>query len=666
MKIRTRLYLNTIVTSILVAALLVLTLYSSQEITRELEISTATSILVEKTTELILLTNDYLRTRNERSQTQWQYRLDELKHLTDTPQYRTTFARAIPLLDLLDDYFQKIKHEFRLEKRMIEGGATGLELARITRSTALLTQQLQVNSQEILSIMHSITTKANLRIENIRTRNTYSVILFLIVLLIILSINSIIVLQRIGLPIFRLVDEVKKIEVKDEAIIQTKVSKDPPNDRIDDEIDELTIAFREMENRLNDSLSELRKEIKERKSAEDNLLKEKEFTEAAIDSLQDTFYVFDPGTGKSIRWNSIFESVSGYSNEEIAEKLAPVDWYDEDDLEHIKTMMPVLLENGHAVIEATLNAKNDKRIPTEYSVSLIKDENNQPKYIISIGRDITERKQIEEIKQKSHEKLEQRVKERTSDLEKAMEMAEVANRAKSEFLANISHELRNPMHHILSYSKYGIEKFGSANQEKLQHYFNQIHVSGQRLMNLLNDLLDLSKMEAGKIEYDFGNHDIHLIIQEIVTELLPILQEKELTVIVEEQCKNRIVNCDAFKIGQVIRNLLNNASRFTPEENQITIGCKVGKTTKDGETIKGLIVSVSDKGVGIPPDEYDLIFDKFTQSSMTKTGAGGTGLGLAICREIIDAHKGKIWVENNSTGGATFSFILPIDSIVQV
>ncbi len=666
MKIRTRLYLNTIVTSILVAALLVLTLYSSQEITRELQISTATSILVKKTTELILLTNDYLRTRNERSQTQWQYRLDELKHLTDTPQYRTTFARAIPLLDLLDDYFQKIKHEFRLEKRMIEGGAADLELARITRSTALLTQQLQVNSQEILSIMHSITTKANLRIENIRTRNTYSVILFLIVLLIILSINSIIVLQRIGLPIFRLVDEVKKIEVKDEAIIQTKVSKDPPNDRIDDEIDELTIAFREMENRLNDSLSELRKEIKERKSAEDNLLKEKEFTEAAIDSLQDTFYVFDPGTGKSIRWNSIFESVSGYSSEEIAEKLAPVDWYDEDDLEHIKTMMPVLLENGHAVIEATLNAKNDIRIPTEYSVSLIKDENNQPKYIISIGRDITERKQIEEIKQKSHEKLEQRVKERTSDLEKAMEMAEVANRAKSEFLANISHELRNPMHHILSYSKYGIEKFGSANQEKLQHYFNQIHVSGQRLMNLLNDLLDLSKMEAGKIEYDFANHDIHLTIQEIVTELLPTLQEKELTVIVEEQCKNRIVNCDAFKIGQVIRNLLNNASRFTPEENQITIGCKVGKTTKAGETIKGLIVSVSDKGVGIPPDEYDLIFDKFTQSSMTKTGAGGTGLGLAICREIIDAHKGKIWVENNSTGGATFSFILPIDSIVQV
>ena len=247
----------------------------------------------------------------------------------------------------------------------------------------------------------------------------------------------------------------------------------------------------------------------------------------------------------------------------------------------------------------------------------------------------------------------------------AKKQAELANQAKSEFLSNISHELRNPMHHILSYSKFGIDKIDNP-KEKLLHYFKQIRKSASRLMIFLNDLLDLSKIENGMVDYVMKKNDILQIIEEASNDLRQFQSEKGLCL---ELIKSEIptsVFCDSFKIGQVIRNLFSNSIKFTPNGRKISISLnraslKVDKKSTDRNTVAAILISVKDEGIGIPDDELNSIFDKFTQSSKTKTSVGGTGLGLAICKEIVKSHNGEIWAENNPEGGATLSFVLPYE-----
>jgi PAS domain S-box-containing protein len=231
-------------------------------------------------------------------------------------------------------------------------------------------------------------------------------------------------------------------------------------------------------------------------------------------------------------------------------------------------------------------------------------------------------------------------------------LAEAANRAKSEFLANMSHEIRTPMHGILSFANFGIRKFDSVPKEKLLYYFQQIYDSGTRLMSLLNDLLDISKIEAGKMTYRMEKNDLMHIVRLAVSEFETALKDKELSLKMIPPQKPIAVLCDPSRIGQVVRNLLSNAIKFTPEGRHIRIAAE---DTKDAA-----IVRVADQGIGIPPEEAESVFDKFVQSSKTRTGAGGTGLGLSICREIVQAHGGNIRVIPNPEGcGSIFVFTIP-------
>ncbi|MDX9994991.1 MAG: CHASE domain-containing protein [Rhodocyclaceae bacterium] len=283
------------------------------------------------------------------------------------------------------------------------------------------------------------------------------------------------------------------------------------------------------------------------------------------------------------------------------------------------------------------------------------------------GRDITERKRAEEELREYRDHLELRVAAQTADLMAAKESAERANQAKSEFLANMSHELRTPMHAILSFARIGGQKAATAPPAKLREYYEHIRSSGERLLDLVNDLLDLSKLEAGRMQYLMTPFDLGRQAHEVVASLSSLLEARQLVCTVDVSAADCHVLGDRKRIDQVLHNLLGNAIKFTPEGRRLFIEIApatlpAGRRAVDSGEVAALRLTVADEGIGIPPAELESIFDKFAQSSKTATGAGGTGLGLAISREIVLAHRGIIQARTRPEGGAAFDVILPLST----
>ncbi|WP_078120475.1 ATP-binding protein [Thiosocius teredinicola] len=269
------------------------------------------------------------------------------------------------------------------------------------------------------------------------------------------------------------------------------------------------------------------------------------------------------------------------------------------------------------------------------------------------AKDITERRQMEDELRMHRDHLSEMVEERTLDLLKAKEEAERANRMKSEFIANVSHEFRTPLHAILSFAGFGNKRLNEAPLEKLGSYFQRIEESGSRLSRMVNDLLDLAKLEAGHQPPDPKPTDIVELEESLRRQLDGLIASKSIQVDVQTATDNRMAEVDPDQFSQVILNLLSNAIKFTPHDSRILI------RFDDAADTAALRFSIADQGPGIPEDELESVFDKFEQSSKTKTGAGGTGLGLAICREIVTRHKGTIHASNNEEGGATFIVEVP-------
>ena len=196
--------------------------------------------------------------------------------------------------------------------------------------------------------------------------------------------------------------------------------------------------------------------------------------------------------------------------------------------------------------------------------------------------------------------------------------------------------------------------------EKILQYFNRIHEGGTRQLELLNDLLDLSKLEAGKVIYNFSVNNIMEVINEQVAQHEALAEAKHLKFIITNKTQKPVAFFDSNKIAQVIRNLLSNAIKFADSNTDIRIRVHPHKIHKNNSDLDALAIEVSDTGISIPPGELEHIFDKFVQSSKTNTGAGGTGLGLSICFEIIEAHRGKIWAESDGKSMTSFTFCLPV------
>lgn len=220
------------------------------------------------------------------------------------------------------------------------------------------------------------------------------------------------------------------------------------------------------------------------------------------------------------------------------------------------------------------------------------------------------------------------------EAEASRRVAENANQAKSQFLANMSHELRTPMHAILSFSQLGSNK---TDDRKLASYFERIQTSGDRLLALINDLLDLSKFETGRMEIKCEEQPVRPLVDSAVQEIEGLLGQYGIQAKIEEHGATKAC-VDGLRFGQVIRNLLSNAMKFSPPGGEIRV--------KLMQLPNLLRMEIADNGTGIPENDIEAIFDEFVLGNPTSPKHRGTGLGLAICRRIVLAHKGRIFARN--------------------
>ena len=289
-------------------------------------------------------------------------------------------------------------------------------------------------------------------------------------------------------------------------------------------------------------------------------------------------------------------------------------------------------QGGQVMFETRMLHGGQTWRDTRVTKAVVNDASGQATGILCTLMDVSDFREAERLTREAHE------------------AAEEASRSKSEFVANMSHELRTPLQSIMGFSELGMLR-GKADA-RLAGMFEDIHRSGDRMLSLVNDLLDVAKLESTVGTFHLERVDLRGIIHPVLRELEPLLAQRKLRMEVALGDLPLTAKVDPVRFQQVIRNVVANAIKFSPEASSITL---LGRVDSRGQ----IRLAVRDHGPGIPEAELGAIFEAFKQSSKTKDGSGGTGLGLAICKKIVEALGGQIYAENVRQGGSVFHIILP-------
>ncbi len=242
---------------------------------------------------------------------------------------------------------------------------------------------------------------------------------------------------------------------------------------------------------------------------------------------------------------------------------------------------------------------------------------------------------------------------RNQALERANERLQELDRLKSAFIASVSHELRTPLNSIIGFSEVLIDGLAGELPPLAREYLGYVHTSGKHLSDLINDILDLSKIQAGRMTLELAQVDVMAVVEEVRATLAPLVAKKEQTLSVAQDGPLPTIRADRFRLKQILLNLMGNANKFTQEGGQVTVRALMA----DPVTLQ---LDVVDNGPGIPLEDQGLIFEEFKQARAARPPGEGTGLGLAITRRLVELHGGRVWVQSKLGAGSTFSLLLPV------
>lgn len=402
-------------------------------------------------------------------------------------------------------------------------------------------------------------------------------------------------------------------------------------------------------------------DITERRRWEEALRQSEEFSSTLLRNAPYPLLVLNADT--SIKYvNPALEELSGFKMAEVFGIKAPYPWWTKETWGKTSQDFNTALNKGAVGKEELFQKKNGERFWVNINATPIIID-SEYKYYLANWVDITERKRMEqELKEKSklleikNRELQTQSRELMKQEQKLVEKTrelEVANKAKSEFLAHMSHELRTPLNVVIGFSELMLDgAVGELGEEHIK-CLQDILDSGQHLLSLINDILDLSKIEAGKMELQVKNVMLQNILDTLKNELMPIIHRRKqnLELVIEDGLPP--VRADRNKIRQVLLNLLSNSTKFTPDGGHLRV-----EAFKENGWCR---ISIIDDGVGIKKKDQKTIFEPFSQVyNPAPRESGGTGLGLAITKQIIEKHGGKIWVDSEYGKGSRFHFTLPL------
>ena len=363
-----------------------------------------------------------------------------------------------------------------------------------------------------------------------------------------------------------------------------------------------------------------------------------ELLEAAPDAILEV-----DGEGRIMLVNAVAEKIFGYTREELVGR-------------QVEILVPEAMRHGHLGLRASfqhapstrsmglaqqLRARRRDGSGFPVEVSLSPSGSGEDFRVTAIVRDVSDRKRVED-----------QLREANIELEKRNQEVEQANRLKSEFLASMSHELRTPLHTIIGFTELLKEELEGPLNGKQHRFLHHVHQDSLHLLALINDVLDLSKIEAGRMELDRETMEARKVIRDAMEAILPLADAKGL-VLEDRTVEPILINADPRRFREILNNLLGNAVKFTPEGGSIQI-----ETAAPGD---GLVAfTVTDTGLGIAPEFHEAIFDKFRQVNLTTRGVReGTGLGLAIVKRLVEMHGGAVSLESAPGKGSSFTFTMP-------
>jgi len=374
-----------------------------------------------------------------------------------------------------------------------------------------------------------------------------------------------------------------------------------------------------------------------RRRAERAVLGEKLFTDAMIESMPGILYFYD-SDGRFLRWNRNFETASGYSASEIA-GMHPRDFFSPSDRPLLDERVAEVFAKGESSLEADFVNRSGRSTPYLFTGRRIMYDGRP--YLVGVGVDITDRTHMAAERERRHR-------------------AEEADRVKSAFLATMSHELRTPLNSIIGFTGILLQGLAGPLNDEQRKQLDMVKTSSRHLLALVNDVLDLSKIEAGQLEVAHDPFDLRRSVARVAGLVGPQATAKRLALRVEVAPSLGEAVGDARRVEQILLNLLSNAIKFT-ERGEVALTAEPAALERAGVAVPAVRVRVSDTGMGIRIQDMDMLFLPFRQiDSGLARRYDGTGLGLAICRRLATLLGGEIGVESAFGAGSTFRVTLPL------